>query len=245
MTAVRQAAAAAAAAASKAAPRAAPRAVPRAPKVEAAPTAWPVAAPPNPEAVPAAWSRWTDPRKLYGSVSLQPLSPEAASALAAPAQSSELDIDPERGWLYLRRDAYLRRLDAAVGRNNWALVPIGPVEFTSKQSTIFRPFALLLYSRFVSEAVGDCQISTFAGNAGDNGSVTDATRQLQLAHAWCEYIALVRTCKDLGVASELWDPRVVGKLRDQLFMSVWTSDPASGRNIRQWKPRPPSTPEDD
>lgn len=45
----------------------------------------------------------------------------------------------------------------------------------------------------------------------------------------CEWVGLVRCCKDLGVATELWDPVVVNEIRNRWFVGE------SDGGKRRWK----------
>ncbi|KAH6564104.1 hypothetical protein BASA50_004028 [Batrachochytrium salamandrivorans] len=170
--------------------------------------------------IPAAWHRWTDGRSLYQTVSRYPLSAAATAVLAAPVLSSNLNIDPVRGWLYLKQEVYVKRLNEALGKGQWCLKPVGPVCLTASKNIIYRPFALLHNNRFISEAIGESVLASFPTKEN--------------AHSWCEYIALVRTCKDLGIASELWDPVFAKKIRSESFESTWVKDPNTGRNTKAW-----------
>ncbi|KAK5670942.1 hypothetical protein BDV3_004888 [Batrachochytrium dendrobatidis] len=173
--------------------------------------------------IPDAWMRWTDAHSLYYNVSCSPLGATAAKTLASPVLPTELSIDQAKGWLYLKQAAYVERLNAALGQGQWSLQPVGPISFTPSKKIIYRPFALLHDSKFISEAIGESALSSFSSS--------------QDAHIWCEYTALVRTCKDLGIASELWDPEAVKHLRDKTFESSWVKNPTTGRSTRVWKLR--------
>ena len=62
---------------------------------------------------------------------------------------------------------------------------------------ITREYALFCCGRYVSQAVGE---HTFYGQGNMvYGRAMEAARSN----------ALVRCCKDLGIASELWDPKVI------------------------------------
>ena len=47
--------------------------------------------------------------------------------------------------------------------------------------------------------------------------------------------ALMRCCKDLGIASELWDPRFIRTFRAKHCVEVWVEDAKSGRKRKLWR----------
>ena len=78
----------------------------------------------------------------------------------------------------------------AFGVGGWGLVPRGPHSINNK--SISREYALFCHGRFVSQSRGE---QDYFGL--DN---------FPTASEGCKSNALMRNCKDLGVASELWDP---------------------------------------
>eukprot|EP00842_Homolaphlyctis_polyrhiza_P005005 jgi/Hompol1/5505/HPOL_001950-RA len=162
---------------------------------------------------------------LYHSVSRQPFARHIAEMLCRPIAKTDITIDAAKGWLYLKPSAYKGLLNDAFGETGWRIVPVGPARQTPTGKVVYRPFALLVNDHFVSEAIGEASVADFV----------DKPSHLL---AWCQYIALVRTCKDLGVASELWDPAVVNKMRSELFEAIWLKDAKTGLKKRSWRRKP-------
>lgn len=50
----------------------------------------------------------------------------------------------------------------------------------------------------------------------------------------CKSNALMRCCKDLGVASELWDPRFIRKFKAEHTKQVWAEHVVSKKKSRIW-----------
>lgn len=50
----------------------------------------------------------------------------------------------------------------------------------------------------------------------------------------CRSNALVRCCKDLGIASELWDPRWIRKYKAQYTREVWVEHVVSKKKSKIW-----------
>jgi hypothetical protein len=125
----------------------------------------------------------------FEGASMAPFSPEAAAVLGAPVPEDEVEIR-EDGIVYLPGVAYRRILTRAFGVGAWALLPRGPAR-TMGDLVVYHG-ALYILGRFVSEAVGECQTRLGMSYASSlEGARTDC---------------LTRCCKDLGVATELWDP---------------------------------------
>ncbi len=50
----------------------------------------------------------------------------------------------------------------------------------------------------------------------------------------CKSNALMRCCKDLGVASELWDPRFIRKFKAGNAREVWVEHVVSKKKTKMW-----------
>lgn len=119
------------------------------------------------------------------------LTPEQMQALTAPIDPAKLDIKPT-GEVYLPQIEYRRMLNAVIGPGNWALVPLDkPV---IQDNMVFVHYALYVYGRFVSDAVGGMAYVPKNPRANWGNCVEGAKSD-----------ALSRCCKDLGIASEAWD----------------------------------------
>ncbi|TPX69480.1 hypothetical protein SpCBS45565_g02438 [Spizellomyces sp. 'palustris'] len=156
----------------------------------------------------------------YKNVATQPLSNEIATKLMRPVKVEDLEIDPDRGYVYLKEATYREMLDDAFGQDGWKLVPVTPFQETSSGNVVYRAYTLIVNDRFVSEAIGDWSVAT----AGSRTA----------AEAKCDHAALVRVGKDLGMASELWDPVRSNQLRDVKFTQEWIVDPKLGSKRRVW-----------
>lgn len=92
------------------------------------------------------------------------------------------------GLIYLPEIKYRRILNRAFGPGGWGLAPRG--EHTISPKNISREYALICSGRFVSQARGEQDFFDVSG--------------LPTASEGCKSNALMRCCKDLGIASELW-----------------------------------------
>ncbi|TKA53933.1 Mitochondrial genome maintenance protein MGM101, partial [Friedmanniomyces simplex] len=90
---------------------------------------------------------------------------------------------------------YRRILNKAFRPGGWGLAPRGETIVTGKVVT--REYGLVCAGRLISIARGEQQYF-------DPDGIPTATEG-------CKSNALMRCCKDLGIASELWDPRFIRK----------------------------------
>ncbi|KAF2097354.1 Mgm101p-domain-containing protein [Rhizodiscina lignyota] len=144
---------------------------------------------------------WT--RSFHG-LSTQPFSEEAQRILQEPLKEEDIEIKPD-GLAYLPEIKYRRILNRAFGPGGWGLAPRGETLVTGRSVT--REYGLVVHGRLVSIARGEQQYF-------DPEGIPTATEG-------CKSNALMRCCKDLGVASELWDPVFLRKFMAQHAREVW------------------------
>ncbi|TPX50356.1 hypothetical protein SeLEV6574_g00946 [Synchytrium endobioticum] len=139
-----------------------------------------------------------DLTKSFKGISAEPFPEKVSEILMAPIKSEDVELKPD-GLLYLPEIKYRRILNKAFGPGGWGIVPRGP--HTISQKTISREYALFCLGRFVSQARGEQDFF------GDDNIAT--------ASEGCKSNALMRCCKDLGIASELWDPVYIKDFKKQ------------------------------
>ncbi|EYE95627.1 putative mitochondrial genome maintenance protein Mgm101 [Aspergillus ruber CBS 135680] len=157
---------------------------------------------------------WT--RSFHG-LSAAPFPKEAADVLLAPTDPEEVEIKPD-GILYLPEIKYRRILNKAFGPGGWGLVPRSESIVTPK--TVTREYALVCNGRLVSVARGEQDYFSPDG--------------IPTATEGCRSNALVRCCKDLGIASELWDPRWIRKFKAAHSREVWVEHVVNKRKSKIW-----------
>ncbi|OAA53805.1 mitochondrial genome maintenance protein mgm101 [Niveomyces insectorum RCEF 264] len=163
----------------------------------------------------------TDPidwSSSFHGLSTTPFPREAAAILSAPIDPQDIEIKPD-GIIYLPEIKYRRILSAAFGPGGWGLAPRGALRVGEK--VVSREYALVVHGRFVAEARGEC-----AYFGGEDGVAT--------AGEGCKSNALMRCCKDLGVASELWDPRFIRTFKQAHGREVWVEHVATKKRRRIW-----------
>ena len=143
---------------------------------------------------------------LYRGVAEKPFKKEAIDTLLAPIGDEDVEIRPD-GLVYLPEIKYRRKLNYAFGPGAWAMVPRS--DYALQDNTMTREYALFVLGRFVSEARGEQDY--FPNSRG----MTYAT-----AAEGVKSNAIMRCCKDLGIASELWDPGFIGRWKAEYAMTV-------------------------
>ncbi|RJE21484.1 hypothetical protein PHISCL_06179 [Aspergillus sclerotialis] len=157
---------------------------------------------------------WT--RSFHG-LSAAPFPKEVADILLAETDPEEVEIKPD-GIVYLPEIKYRRILNKAFGPGAWGLVPRSESIVTPK--TVTREYALVCNGRLVSVARGEQDYFTPDG--------------IPTATEGCRSNALVRCCKDLGIASELWDPRWIRKFKAQYTRDVFVEHVVNRRKSKIW-----------
>ncbi|KAF2235408.1 Mgm101p-domain-containing protein [Viridothelium virens] len=157
---------------------------------------------------------WT--RSFHG-LSNERFSKEAADALLERIDEDDIEIKPD-GIIYLPEIKYRRILNRAFGPGGWGLAPRGETIVTGKLVT--REYALVANGRLVSVARGE--------------QVYFDPEGIPTATEGCKSNALMRCCKDLGVASEMWDPRFIRKWLGANAKEVWVEHVVNKKRKKIW-----------
>ncbi|KAK6957127.1 hypothetical protein Daesc_002412 [Daldinia eschscholtzii] len=157
---------------------------------------------------------WT---QSYHGLGTSAFSPETAAVLQARLHPDDIEVKPD-GIIYLPEIKYRRILNAAFGPGGWGLAPRGQLMVHEKLVT--REYALVVHGRFVAQARGEMQYFSEEG--------------ISTAAEGCKSNALMRCCKDLGIASELWDPRFIRKFMKEHAMQVWVEHVTTKKRKQIW-----------
>ncbi|KAI3483466.1 hypothetical protein L1887_53693 [Cichorium endivia] len=136
-------------------------------------------------------------------------SKEAVDVLMGPINESDIEIKPD-GLIYLPEIKYRRILNRAFGPGGWGMAPRS--ETNVGQGIVSREWVLICQGRFVATARGEQEFFKPSG--------------VPTASEGAKSNALMRCCKDLGVSSELWDPRFIRQFRKKHCLEVWAQDTA-------------------
>jgi len=128
----------------------------------------------------------------------RPFDRQAADILLAPVVPEDVEVTPD-GLIYLPEIKYRRILNRAFGPGGWGIAPRTKTLVTKRQVT--REYGLVCLGRLVSVSRGEMDFFSAEG-------VTTAMEG-------CKSNALMRCCKDLGIASELWDPSFIREFKQK------------------------------
>ncbi|KAG9077307.1 hypothetical protein FS749_010814 [Ceratobasidium sp. UAMH 11750] len=168
--------------------------------------------------VPSTDPNGTDWYTSFHGLSAQPFPKEAAEILMAPIEPMDVEIKPD-GLLYLPEIKYRRILNRAFGPGGWGLAPRSGINVSTR--IVSREYALVCLGRLVGVARGEQEyfdkegIPTAAEGAKSN--------------------ALMRCCKDLGIASELWDPRFIREFKAKNCAEAFVEHAKTKKMIKAWR----------
>ncbi|WVR00255.1 hypothetical protein IAU59_007398 [Kwoniella sp. CBS 9459] len=168
----------------------------------------------NGAAAPEDWST------SFAGLSERPFDRETADALLKPLSPQDVEIKPD-GLLYLPEIKYRRTLNAAFGPGGWGLAPRGETHVGPR--IVSREWGLVCLGRLVSVARGEQEYF-------DPSGVPTATEA-------CKSNALMRCCKDLGIASELWDPTFIRDFKKSHCIEVFTEHAMTKKKKKLWRKR--------
>ncbi|KAI1772339.1 Mgm101p-domain-containing protein [Hypoxylon cercidicola] len=157
---------------------------------------------------------WT---QSYHGLGTSAFTAETAAILQAPINPDDVEVKPD-GIIYLPEIKYRRILNAAFGPGAWGLAPRG--QLTVHEKLVTREYALVVHGRFVAQARGEQQYFSEEG--------------VSTAAEGCKSNALMRCCKDLGIASELWDPRFIRKFMKEHAMQQWVEHVTTKKRKQIW-----------
>jgi hypothetical protein len=137
----------------------------------------------------------SDDSDIFAGIAAERATDAEQAILRAPIPIDDLDILPT-GEIYLPQVHYRRILTDAFGVMGWALRPMSPVLL--RADLMCREYALVVHGRYAAAAIGECTYDE------KNLRMTYAT-----AAEAVKSNALMRCCKDLGIAACCWDRRFI------------------------------------
>lgn len=173
-------------------------------------------------------------RSFHG-LSTASFSSEACAALLAPLAAEDIEIKPD-GLLYLPEIKYRRILNRAFGPGGWGLAPRS--ETFVSAGNVSREYALVVQGRLVSIARGEQEYfpSKDAAPADGNGSGGGKNQDgIPTATEGAKSNALMRCCKDLGIASELWDPAFIRRWKKEHAREEFVEHQGTKRKRKLWR----------
>ncbi|KAF5364160.1 hypothetical protein D9756_000315 [Leucocoprinus leucothites] len=162
----------------------------------------------------------TDWSRSYHGLSSEPFPDDIAQILQAPVDPLDIECKPD-GLIYLPEIKYRRILNKAFGPGGWGLAPRSETNVGPK--IVSREYALVCLGRLVAVARGEQEYF-------DPSGIPTATEA-------CKSNALMRCCKDLGVASELWDPRFIRGFKAKHCVEVFAEHIPTKKKRKLWRRR--------
>ncbi|KAG1786266.1 mitochondrial genome maintenance MGM101 [Suillus plorans] len=160
----------------------------------------------------------TDWSTSYHGLSVQAFSKDIANILLAPVDDMDIEMKPD-GLIYLPEIKYRRALNKAFGPGGWGLAPRSETNVGPK--VVSREYALVCQGRLVAVARGEQEYF-------DPSNIPTATEG-------CKSNALMRCCKDLGIASELWDPRFIREFKAKYCVEVFAEHVPTKKKKKLWR----------
>lgn len=130
-------------------------------------------------------------KELYRGASTLEISVKERDILEAPVDPTLIEIRPD-GLLYLPQVFVRERLNAAFGPGQWAIIQNN---ISIIRDTLCFDGSLFVRNHFVSRAMGEA-----------NYIKTNKMQSWATVYESSKSDTIARTCKDLGVAKELWQP---------------------------------------
>lgn len=154
---------------------------------------------------------------IFTDIAAKPVTDEQAAILLAETDPDDLDILPT-GEVYLSQARYRQRLNQAFKPGAWAMRPLSKPYI--KDNLAMQEWALYANGQFIAYAVGGAEYSE--SNQRMNWSDVLETVKSN---------ALMRLCKDLGIASECWNKRFTEAFKAGHCVKVFVE----GRPKPQWR----------
>lgn len=154
----------------------------------------------------------------FNGASSSAFSQEISSILSEPVDEQLIEIKPD-GSCYLPEVHYRKTLNKAFGLGGWSLIPRGP--HSIQGNVLSREYALFANGRYISQARGH---TTITGNFQNPAMCTESVRSN----------SLMRCCKDLGIASDLWDNSITAQWKARFAIRKSVTD-YQGRSKNIWE----------
>ena len=151
------------------------------------------------------------------------LSKEESTNLTASFDEKLIEIRPD-GLIFLPQVFWRQRLNQVVGIGQWALIVKGSHKDpdTSKDK-LYVEGVLLIRGHYVATAVGEAELHS------DNKNQSWAS-VWESAKSDC----ITRCCKDLSIASEMWQPQFTKEWQKKYAIEVWCKM-KDGKSKKLWR----------
>ena len=154
---------------------------------------------------------------IYYRASELKVSDEEQKKIAASFDKNQIEIRPD-GLIFLPQTFWRERLNQSFGIGQWALIPKASHKDPTKDK-LYLPGVLLVRGVFVAEAIGEAELHS-------NNPMQSWASVWESAKSDC----ITRCCKDLGIASELWQPQFIEAWKKENAIQVWRDKTGKKKN---------------
>ncbi len=158
---------------------------------------------------------------IYNGASMLIVSKEESEKLLTPFDENIIEIRPD-GLIYLPQTFWRQRLNQVFGIGQWAIIPKNTIKDPEKNKFYYEG-VLLIRGAYIATSVGEAEYHQT--NRGQSwASVYEASKS----------DCITRCCKDLGIASELWQPKFSRAWVAKYAIQVDVID-SYGNQKKQWR----------
>lgn len=154
---------------------------------------------------------------IYARASELKISEEEQKKLLFPFPVNEIEIRPD-GIIYLPQAFCRERLNQSFGIGQWVLIPKASNKDTDRDK-LYLPGVLMIRGIFVAEAIGEAELHSKTNNAGEK--IPNPMQSWASVWESAKSDCITRCCKDLGIASELWQPQFREAWKKENAIQVW------------------------
>lgn len=158
---------------------------------------------------------------LFAGISAAPVTENQWEILKRQVDDDDVEIRPD-GLIYMPEIKYRRVLNETFRPGGWSLMPLSKPEIMGNSVTW--AFALYVDGRYFATAVGEKEY--FA----DNPNMSYAT-----CAESAKSNAMMRCCKDLGIASDLWNPVFIRDWKKKYSVEVWCENQKTKKRRKLWR----------
>lgn len=158
---------------------------------------------------------------IYSNASMLVISKEETDKLLTPFDEGMIEIRPD-GLIYLPQTFWRQRLNQTFGIGQWAIIPKATTKDPDKNKLYYEG-VLLIRGAYVATSVGEAEYHET--NRGQSwASVYESSKS----------DCITRCCKDIGIASELWQPQFIRQWIAKYAIQVEVVDSYNNRK-KQWR----------
>lgn len=150
---------------------------------------------------------------IYAGASVKPVTEEQQTALLKAPDDDEIEIKPDTfGAVFMSHGGYRKRLNAAFRPGGWALRRLSTIDYNEEAKLVYVEYALYAEGRYLGQARGEQKwLGTSDGDGMSHGDAIEGAKSN----------ALMRCCKDLGMAMDLWSKTYAEGVRARLGVKVF------------------------